>query len=185
MHLGRNIERMHGCCGPRTLVLALAVVLAVVLGMAWPSPAHADPVSAVVFDFELLDTSLQGEVEGANPEETKRLAMIGDQLRQLLAESGKYSIVDHGPAAAQIADAGYLHACNGCEADIAKSLGAEQAISGLVQKVSNLILNINIYVRDARTGDLVAAASADIRGNTDKSWSRGVGWLVRNRLLKD
>ena len=44
-----------------------------------------------------------------------------------------------------------------------------------MQKVSNLILNINIYVRDAETGDLVAAASADIRGNTDKSWSRGVG----------
>ena len=68
---------------------------------------------------------------------------------------------------------------------LAKSLGAEQAITGLVQKVSNLILNINIYVRDARTGDMVAAASADIRGNTDQSWSRGVGWLVRNRLLKD
>ena len=155
------------------------------LGPAGPGLAGADPVSAVVFDFELLDTSLQGEGEGANPEETDRLAMIGRLLRQLLAESGKYAIVDQEPAAERIAEAGYLHACNGCEADIAKDLGAEQAITGLVQKVSNLILNINIHVRDAETGQLVAAASADIRGNTDQSWSRGVRWLVRNRLLKD
>jgi uncharacterized protein YeeX (DUF496 family) len=52
-----------------------------------------------------------------------------------------------------------------------------------VQKVSNLILNINIYVRDASSGATIAAMSADMRGNTDESWSRTLDWLVRNRLL--
>ena len=33
------------------------------------------------------------------------------------------------------------------------------------------------------TGQLVAAASADMRGNTDESWSRATAYLVRNRLL--
>ena len=33
-------------------------------------------------------------------------------------------------------------------------LGADLAITGVVQKVSNLILNINIYVRDVHTGRL-------------------------------
>jgi len=52
-----------------------------------------------------------------------------------------------------------------------------------VQKVSNLILNMNVYVREADSGRLAAAASADFRGNTDESWSRALDWLARNRLL--
>ena len=52
----------------------------------------------------------------------------------------------------------------------------------MVQKVSNLILNMNIYLRDVHTGHS-SAASADMRGNTDESWSRAMSYLVRNRLL--
>ncbi|MGF6306682.1 hypothetical protein ABIB82_000829 [Bradyrhizobium sp. i1.8.4] len=56
-------------------------------------------------------------------------------------------------------------------------------MTGVVQKVSNLILNTNLYLRDVHTGQLVAAVSADMRGNTDESWSRATDYLVRNRLL--
>ena len=65
---------------------------------------------------------------------------------------------------------------------MAQRIGAELAITGTVQK-SNLILNMNIYVRDASSGATIAAMSADMRGNTDESWSRTLDWLVRNRLL--
>ena len=67
---------------------------------------------------------------------------------------------------------------------LAQQLGADLAITGVVQKVSNLILNINIYLRDVHTGQLVTAASADMRGNTDESWSRATRYLMRNRLLR-
>jgi uncharacterized protein YeeX (DUF496 family) len=66
---------------------------------------------------------------------------------------------------------------------MAKRLGAELAITGTVQKVSNLILNMNIYVRDVWSGATVTAMSADMRGNTDESWSRALDYLIRNRLL--
>jgi hypothetical protein len=66
---------------------------------------------------------------------------------------------------------------------LARRIGAELAITGTVQKVSNLILNMNIYVRDASTGATIAAMSADMRGNTDETWSRTLDWLVHNRLL--
>jgi Protein of unknown function (DUF2380) len=67
---------------------------------------------------------------------------------------------------------------------LAQRIGAELAITGTVQKVSNLILNMmNIYVRDASSGASIAAMSADMRGNTDETWSRTLDWLVRNRLL--
>src|SRR5262245_22225059 len=76
-----------------------------------------------------------------------------------------------------------LQACGGCDTRLARRIGAEMAITGTVQKVSNLILNMNIYVRDASSGATIAAMSADMRGNTDESWSRTLNWLVHNRLL--
>jgi hypothetical protein len=42
---------------------------------------------------------------------------------------------------------------------------------------------MNIYVRDASSGATIAAMSADMRGNTDETWSRTLNWLVHNRLL--
>jgi hypothetical protein len=66
---------------------------------------------------------------------------------------------------------------------LAQRIGAELAITGTVQKVSNLILNMNIYVRDTSSRATIAAMSADMRGNTDESWSRALHWLVHNRLL--
>jgi hypothetical protein len=42
---------------------------------------------------------------------------------------------------------------------------------------------MNIYLRDVPTGRVVAAMSADLRGNTDESWSRAMSYLIRNRLL--
>ena len=54
-----------------------------------------------------------------------------------------------------------------------------------MQKVSNLILDINVTVRDAATRELLFAASVDIRGNTDESWRRGIRYLIENRLLAE
>ena len=49
-----------------------------------------------------------------------------------------------------------------------------------VQKVSNLILNINLELRDAATGQTLDVGSVDIRGNTDESWRRGARRLAEN-----
>jgi hypothetical protein len=55
----------------------------------------------------------------------------------------------------------------------------------VVQKVSDLILNINVYMADVAAGKLAFVHSVDIRGNTDESWTRGVTYLVKNYLLAD
>jgi hypothetical protein len=158
----------------------------VALGVMSPAAVMAEaPPRVAVFDFELIDTSLEGEVSGVRADQQKRLAMISDQLRDLLAKSGRYVVVDHSPATDRIEAAGYLRGCNGCEAEIARDLGADLAMTGTVQKVSNLILNINLYVRDAASGERLRSMSVDIRGNTDQSWSRGLSYLVRNRLLSE
>ncbi|WP_050886585.1 DUF3280 domain-containing protein [Bradyrhizobium sp. STM 3843] len=145
-------------------------------------PLRAEPPKVVVFDFELIDTSLQGEVQGPRQDEAARMARAAEQLRQALEQSGRYRVVDLGP----VRDAAHnsnLQACGGCDVKLAAQLGADLEITGVVQKVSNLILNMNIYLRDVHTGSPVAAMSADMRGNTDESWSRTMDWLVRNRVL--
>jgi len=138
--------------------------------------------SVAVFDFELIDTSLEGAIPGARPDEQQRLARLSDQLQQLLRDSGRFSRVDITPIARE-AQASNLQDCGGCDIQLARRIGAELAITGTVQKVSNLILNMNIYVRDASSGVTIAAMSADMRGNTDETWSRTLDWLVHNRLL--
>jgi Protein of unknown function (DUF2380) len=158
--------------------LCLAVVL-IVWGLA---PAAAEPPKAAVFDFELLDTSLQGEIRGPQADEQRRLKDITEQLRKGLTDAGKFVVVDISPVNAA-AHASNLQACGGCDVQYAQELGADVAVTGVVQKVSALILNMNIYLRDTRTGALIAAMSADFRSNTDESWSRAMSYLLRNRLL--
>jgi hypothetical protein len=155
-------------------------VVALILSVA--SPALAEPLKIAVFDFELLDTSLQGEMNGPQAEEQRRLTDAAGQLRKALLESGKYAVLDIAPVNAA-AHASNLQACGGCDVTYAQQLGADLAVTGLVQKVSALILNMNIYVRDAHTGRLITAMSADFRSNTDESWSRAMAYLLRNRLL--
>ena len=163
------------------------VLLAAVLhgALAAPSASVAAPARIAVFDFELIDTSLQGEVQGIDPADQARLRMIETELRQRLEESGRFQLVDTAPVAEQIDAAGILWSCNGCEVGIAKRLDAELALVGWVQKVSNLMLNFNVVIRDTATREQVFAGSVDIRGNTDESWQHGIRYLLKNRLLKE
>jgi hypothetical protein len=142
----------------------------------------ADPPKLAVFDFEMIDTSLEAEMRVKRPDEQARLLRVGDQLRKELGDSGNFQILDIAPVNAA-AHQSNLQACGGCDVKLAQQLGADLEITGVVQKVSNVILNINVFLRDAHTGRLVAAANTDMRGNTDESWSRATHYLVRERLL--
>jgi hypothetical protein len=146
-------------------------------------PLHAAELPKLaVFDFEMIDTSLPGQFYGPQASEHDRLLRVGDQVRKELGESGKFRIIDIAPVNG-VAHQSNLQACGGCDVKLAKQLDADLDITGVVQKVSNLILNINVYLRDVHTGRLVTAASVDMRGNTDESWSRATRYLIRERLL--
>ena len=161
---------------------ALTFFTLLTLTLARVTPTRAEPPALAVFDFELVDTSLQGEVNGPRADERERLMRVGDQLRKELTQSGKFRLLDIASVEAA-AHGSNLQSCGGCDVQYARQLGADLVITGLVQKVSNLILNINIYLRDVHTGQMVTSMSVDMRGNTDKSWTRATAYLVRNRLL--
>ena len=155
------------------------VLLLLLLTLMMGAPAHADPPKVAVFDFELIDTS--GE-DGPRPDEQDRLMRAGQQLRRGIDESGKFQLLDIAPVNAA-AHGSNLQACGGCDVQLALKLGADLAMTGVVQKVSALILNIGVHVRDVKTGRLIASTSVDLRGNTDESWTRAISYLLRNRLL--
>ena len=157
--------------------IATAAPLAMLL-----ASAHAAKPKVAVFDFELVDTSLEGATYGPRADQQARLAQITDQLRDRLAKSGRVTVVNITPVAAQ-ARAADLRNCGGCDAQFASQVGADFAVIGWVQKVSNLILNMNIVVRDAKTGRVISVKSVDMRGNTDETWSRAMDWLIRYDLL--
>jgi hypothetical protein len=88
-------------------------------------------------------------------------------------ETGRCEVVDGAPLAATVHSAD-LQSSRSCDAQLAR---ATLAITGWVQKVSNLILNIR--VRDA--GRLLAGASVDPRRNGQQSRSRALADRVANR----
>jgi hypothetical protein len=162
-----------------TIMRATFVLAALALMVS--APARAEPKLAI-FNFELLDTSLEGEMRGPQADERNRLILISDQVRRQVAESGKFSLVDVAPVKTA-ADGSNLQACGGCDVQFAEKIGADLVITGVMNKVSTLILNLTIFVRDVHTGQLITAMNADFRGNTDESWTRATSYLVRNRLL--
>lgn len=153
--------------------ICVAVIAAVPIG-----PAAADPPGLAVFDFTLIDTS----PAPTSPAELARVHALDAQLRSALA--ARFKVIDAAGLQAR-QNTVSIRGCNGCELDMARELGAEQVAYGWVQKVSNLILNINLVIEDTATGRTLRADSVDIRGNTDESWSRGLRYLLNERLFRE
>lgn len=154
-------------------------LLALLLLLAAPTPAAAAEPAAL-FPFELVSSSM----EPVQDAELARLTRLDAQLAELLEPRG-FTPVDTTPVQARVAFYASLQGCNGCEVALAEELGAEIAVIGWVQKVSNLILNVNLRLTDVATGQTIKAGSVDIRANTDESWSRGLRFLVNNRLFRE
>jgi hypothetical protein len=158
----------------RPLLSAAALLLAATAAEAGPK--------AAIFPFELNDLSLDGELLGPRVDETHRLELATLELRKLAAQDAGYDVLDLDPISAQIKDAAPLYKCNGCETELAQRVGAQVAITGYVRKVSNLILQMFIDVRDVDSGRITKVYHVDIKGNTDETWLRGVRFMVVNGL---
>lgn len=163
----------------RLFTLLPIAVLLIALAAPPPAASAAAPVKAAVFPFVFHDSS----PEPPQPAELARLHEIDAQLRQLLARSGRYEPVSIAPVIRQ-AQAQALDSCQTCAVALARQLGAQVAVVGWVQKVSNLILNINVVMLAVPSGRTIAFGGVSIRGNTDLSWSRGLHSAVVNQLLE-
>lgn len=160
--------------------MGLRLVLALVL-VAWSvdRAAAADRVLALFPVY--LDS---GSLEPVRQDELERLSVIEQVVREEMTERG-FQVIGTESQASRIEQYAKLHACNACEVTMARELGADVAAVAWVQKVSNLILHINMRLRDVATGETLKSGSVDIRGNTDDSWARGARYLIERRLYKE
>lgn len=191
---------------PMTSHLSRILAAAVAVLAIATSPAKAEPSvstdSAAQTKSQLNTVSpSQGTAEGKTaflgfrfiqgatpmlPEEEARLHKIEDTLKSKLEESGKYSFVPvPDDMKSKIVAGQPAGECGGCEMQFAKDLGAGQVAWGTVQKVSDLILNINVYMADVASNKMTFVKSVDIRGNTDETWDQGINYMVKHYILKD
>ena len=145
----------------------------------------AEPKQVAVLDVELLKADYLPDPHRVTPEERRRLDMVADLIRDRLRAEGYDPVpAARTKAAIQAADPGqYLHACNGCERDIARDLGADWVAVGWIQLVSYLIINLNVLVIDVESGAPVGHAFVDLRGNTERSWRRATIYMLDNILV--
>jgi hypothetical protein len=124
------------------------------------------------------------DLEPTTSAERARIALIASVFKAKLEASGRYTFVSiQADAAAKISAGPEVGACGGCEFGYGKKLGADTVAWIVIQKVSDLILNINVYMADVAAKKMAFVHSVDIRGDTDESWTRGITYLVKNYLL--
>ncbi|HZP91467.1 MAG TPA: DUF3280 domain-containing protein [Burkholderiales bacterium] len=135
--------------------------------------------SLLVVNFELVDEMHDPRTAEAD---AARIERSGPMLREALG--GCTAVRVFGPEKAEEAirraakQNAYLYRCNGCAQDIGTAAGADAVMFTWAQKVSNLILNLNAEARDSRSGAVAFARSVDLRGDTDRSWARGIAALA-------
>jgi Protein of unknown function (DUF2380) len=143
-----------------------------------PSPA---PLKIAVFEFELEDFSAAGQMKPVP--ETSYLAQATDEAKQQLRASGRYTVIDAVHSDILETKGQGFRNCGGCEAPTALSLGADEALIGVVTKISMTEYIVRFRLSNAHNGELIATYSTDLRMGADYSWSRGVRWLMQNRML--
>jgi hypothetical protein len=169
-----NLAQLSPIANPITFLFTASLAAGAVV-------SAADAAGKVaVFEFELLHGDLVPGMPSRKEAEDKRREMISERLRDHLSNSG-FTAVDTRRFAAKAAAAN-LQACGNCADDFSRELGADYAFTGVVYKVSELVLSMSVLVHDAATSQPVTSATVDLRGNTDESWRRAIDYLYRNVL---
>ncbi len=168
-------------------VAAIRVLGLLALAGAYaPAPAadahKSAPIQIAVFPFELQDASPSAALLHKSTTDAAVMQKVTDAARRELAQSGRYNLVDVSHADAGPLRDGLLRNCEGCEAAIARQLGAAQSLIGVVTKVTQTDYYITISIRDARTGKVIDQQEANFAGS-EEGWSSGVRMLIRHQVL--
>jgi Protein of unknown function (DUF2380) len=166
------------------LILASVMMAAGFQVAAAEKAAAPVPIRLAVFPFELEDFSAAAAYIPPDDIDREQLRLSTDEARRLIAESGRYKLVDVGAASDEAAKAGKLHDCNGCEVKIAAGLDADQSMIGIVTRISRTDYAVTYKIRDVRSGALVDVEQTDLRAGANSAWSRGARWLIQRRLLE-
>ena len=170
------------------LFLCAAVTFGAMSVRATAAPPRPAAIKIAVFGFELDDVS-PAEVYAGQAAASKdsgqgqmELQSATKAARDELAGSGHYRIVSLNGADAKPVKDHDLRDCNGCEAAIARKLGAQQSMLGIVRRVTQTDYYILVIIRDAKTGKILDSESANFAGG-DEGWANGAKVLIMYQIL--
>ena len=143
-------------------------------------PATSPPIKIAVFDFELEDKSAGAGIIPLDERDRSYLKQSTEEAKRLLSETGRYDVVD----TSSVAEHSPL-SCNRCEGPLAEKLGAEQAMLGLVTRITRTEYTIQIRVIDVVTKETASLNFTGLRMGANYSWPRGIRWLMKNQTLAD
>jgi hypothetical protein len=138
----------------------------------------------LVLDFEIADTSQ--EPTDQRLDHARRLAATRDAISFGLATRGTYEIVDRNLIQSdldRIEAQTFLRSCN-CVADLGRKAGADLVMTGLVNKVSTLILSMGVSISRVSSGELIFHQGFDFRGDNDNSYARAAKFFTE-RIARD
>lgn len=173
----------------RAFIIRFCVIVApILLGPAVGATENTQPQlqageTVAFLGLTFLDTSAEGAYFGQKPEELARITLLEQRVRDRFAEAGLV-LMDLTPVAEDLDRIVNPAKCYGCDVRMGAKLGADYVLVGEVQKVSNLILSMNLVLRDTATGRMVRGRSVDIRSNTDESWLRGINYILKTEMFK-
>jgi hypothetical protein len=147
-----------------------------------PPPPRPQVVKLAVFDFELEDVSPAASLLGQTTSDEAVMEKVSSEARRMLAESGRFILVDVSKIDAAPVKAKSLRDCDGCEAGIALQLGADQALIGVVRRVTQTDYYVQIQISDAQTGKVLNQQDANFAGGPD-GWASGVRMLLKHQVL--
>ena len=164
---------------------ALVAITLVLLGFAFAGGVRsqtAAPVKIAVFDFELEDKSAGAGIIPPDAHDIRYLGEATDQAKRMLAATGHFEIVETTTADLTATKQFGLRNCGGCEAGIARKLGADQAMIGVVTRVNRTEFTLFMRILDTASGKPVSSGFTDLRMGANYAWPRGVKWLMTNRM---
>ncbi len=153
------------------------------IGISVTSAAIADsttPQKVAFVGFRIINEAMEPISEA----EKKRAKLLDLIFVVQLQKTGQFELVPIQKAIAEEIDKGpFIGECNGCEIDYGKNVRVDLSAWGTIQTVSNLILNLNVYMESIQSRQLTYIKSIDIRGNNDRSWTKGLEWMLKYYML--
>ncbi len=147
-----------------------------------PPPPRPTVVKLGVFDFELEDISPAASLLGLTSNNEAIMETVSSEARRMLEKSGRFILVDVSKIDAEPVKAKSLRNCNGCEAVIASQVGAEQALLGVVRRVTQTDYYMMVQISDAQSGKVLNEQDANFAGGSD-GWASGVRMLLKHQVL--
>jgi len=147
-----------------------------------PPPPRPPVVKLAVFDFELDDVTPAAALLGQTTDTKATMEKVSNEARRMLTQSGRYILIDTDQIDAAPVRAKSLRNCEGCEAGIALQAGADQALIGVVRRITQTDYYVMVQITDAQTGKVLDRQAANFAGGPE-GWASGARMLLKHQVL--